>query len=206
MRQMMALLLMLLLMLSPVPGKTQVLPQPLQDSRILWDQGQTTQTDLGLVHSWGLSTDLDAQTLAGRLEPFCGAHYGALKMGEQWLFLRSRDGKSCVLWLEDMQESVLSGVLSMNESRPSGGASLNLSQAPVAGAVVWHYEQPGLTQSWLLLAHADWQESLLRNDWGAEAGSRYWRKGPAELDVLEVEHEQERYLLLICRACEKEAS
>lgn len=206
MRQLLALLLLLLLMFSPVPAKTRPLLPPLQDSQVQWDQVQTAQTDVGPVYSWGLSTDLDAQTLASRLEPFCGSHYGAIRVEEQWVFLRARDGRNCVLWLEDIQAPVLSGLLSVSEQSQAVHPSSLWSAAPIAGAVLWQHEQPGQVQSWLLIAEPGWQADLHRKDWGAEAGERYWRKGPAELDVMELEHEQQRYLLLICRACEKEAS
>lgn len=206
MRQLLALLLLFLLMLSPVPAKTQPLRPPLQDSRVQWSRIQTTQTDIGPVYSWGLSTELDAQTLASRLEPFCGAHYGAIRTEGQWVFLRAKDGKNCVLRLEDIQAPVLSGLLSVSEQSQAVFPSALRSVAPIAGAVLWQYEQPGPVQSWLLIAEPGWQADLRRKDWGAEAGERYWRKGPSELDVMELEHEQQRYLLLICRACEKEAS
>lgn len=206
MRQLLALLLLFLLMLSPVPARTQPLLPPLQDSRVQWDQVQTAQTDIGPVYSWGLSTELDAQTLASRLEPFCGAHYGAIRLEGQWVFLRAKDGRNCVLWLEDIQASTLSGLLSVSEHRQPVSPSFILSVPPIAGAVLWQHEQPGKVQSWLLTAEPGWQAELRRKDWGAEAGERYWRKGPAELDVMELEHEQQRYLLLICRACETEAS
>lgn len=206
MRQLLALLLLFFLMFSAVPARTQPLLLPLQDSQVQWDQGQMAQTDVGPVYSWGLSTDLDAQTLASRLEPFCGAHYGAIRLEGQWVFLRAKDGRNCVLWLEDIQASTLSGLLSVSEHSQPVSPSSVWSAPPVAGAVLWQHEQPGQVQSWLLKAEPGWQADLRRKDWGGEAGERYWRKGPAELDVMELEHEQQRYLLLICRACGKEAS
>lgn len=206
MRPLLALFLLTLLMLSPVPAQTLTLPDSLKDSRIQWDQALMTQTDFGPVYSWGLMTDLDAQTLSSRLEPFCGAHYGALRLAEQWVFLRAKDGKHCVLWLEDVQGVTSLGLLSVSEQSPAILPSFQSSAAPLAGLVLWQHEQPGQVQSWLLLAEPDWQAALHQNDWGSEAGERYWRKGPAELDVMELEHEQKRYLLLICRACEKEVS
>lgn len=206
MTQLLALFLLFLLMLSPVPVKAQAQTGPIQDSRVQWDQMQTARTAVGLVYSWGLKTGLDAQTLASHLEPFCGTHYAAIRTEEQWVFLRAKDGKNCVLWLEDIQAPNLSGLLSVSEHSQALSPSPLLSAAPIAGAVLWQHEQPGQMQSWLLAAEPDWQTALRHKDWGAEAGERYWRKGPAELDVMELEHEQQRYLLLICRACEKEAS
>src|SRR5690606_17820525 len=70
------------------------------------------------------------------------------------------------------------------------------SAAPIAGAVLWQHEQPGQVQSWVLIAEPGWQADLHRKDWGAEAGERYWRKGAAELDVMELEHEQQRCVLV----------
>ena len=50
MRQLLALLLLLLLMFSPVPATTRPLLPPLQDSQVQWDQVQTAQTDVGPVY------------------------------------------------------------------------------------------------------------------------------------------------------------
>ncbi|MGO3868570.1 MAG: hypothetical protein ACTJH7_00715 [Alcaligenes sp.] len=206
MKPLLALLLMTLLMLSPVPAKTQGLSEPIKDPQISWDQGQITQTDVGPVHSWALRTELDPQALSSRLEPFCGASFGAMRLEEQWVFLSAKDSKNCVLWLDSVQAQPRAGLLSMAEQSQRMNPSLTLAEAPVPGPVLWQHEQPGEAQSWLLVAESGWQEALRRKAWGSEAGERFWRRGPAELDVMELEYGQERYLLLICRACEKEAS
>ena len=201
MKSLIAWVLMMLLMVSPVPAKAQDVAQPVPDTRITWDPVQVTQTDFGSVYSWGLTSELSAQSLSAHLEPFCGASYGALRLHEQWVFLSARDSRNCVLWVDTLNTSPLSAVLSMTEGGP---LRLVSPPAPVAGPVLWQYTQPGQSQSWLLQAEAGWQQVLQRNGWGAEAGERHWRRGPAELDVMELVHEQEAYLLLICRACEGE--
>ncbi|WP_415301737.1 hypothetical protein [Alcaligenes sp. SJTW-7] len=206
MRRVYALFLLLLWTLSPLPVKTQTVSGPVPDARIHWDQGQITQTALGPIQSWGLTADLEAHVLSDSLEPFCGSHYGAIRLQAQWVILRARDGRNCVLWVEDIAAPTLSGLLSVSEPAQTVVPSYIQAVAPVAGTVLWQHEQPGEAQSWLLLAEPGWQAELRRNKWGAETDGRYWQRGPAELDVMELEHEQQAYLLVICRACEKEAS
>lgn len=173
---------------------------PADDTQLSWESIDTHRSAAGLVGAWRARTGLGPQAVLSRLSPICGPFHHALRVKKSWLFTAQKDGLRCALSLHSLNAPIEHGILTVFSSVP-GASSVS---PPIVGSVLWQYEQSGEGAAWLIQVQEDWRAVLTAQGWSSGAVGAVWRRGSLVLEVLEVEHDLQRYVLIVCRACQGE--
>lgn len=173
---------------------------PAGDTQLSWEAIDVHRGPAGLTQAWRARTELSPQEVMSRLGPACGAFHRALRAQQNWIFMAQKGRLHCSLSLNNLNVPLGHVVLTVQESVPA----LSSIPTPLDGIVLWQHEQPESGAAWLVQALADWPDRLTSKGWKAGLGGSVWRRGDVVLEVQEVLHEQQRYVLVVCRACQEE--
>lgn len=173
---------------------------PADDAQLSWESIGAHRSAAGVVRAWRARTELSAQDILLRLSPACGLFHRALRVKENWLFTAQQGTLRCVLSLHSLNAPLEHGVLTVLKTVPASSSA----PPPIDGPVFWQHEQPGEGAAWLIQVHQDWREALMAQGWTSGLAGAVWRRGSLVLEVLDVVHDQQRYVLIVCRACRGE--